>query len=68
MRAVQSGAPWADVRRMWSRAAVTFENILKPLAVPATGGILTALVAFVLIVQNILVGVPMAASCRTICL
>ena len=21
MRAVQSGAPWADVRRMWSRAA-----------------------------------------------
>jgi len=44
---------------MWSRAAVTFENILKPLAVPATGGILTALVAFVLIVQNILVGVPM---------
>ena len=59
MRAVQSGAPWADFRRMWSRAAGTFENILKPLAVPATGGILTALVAFVLIVQNILVGVPM---------
>src|SRR5580704_14481302 len=30
VRAAQSGAPWADVRRMWSRAAVTFENILKP--------------------------------------
>jgi anti-sigma factor RsiW len=59
MRAVQSGAPWADVRRWWSRTVVSFENILKPLAVPATGGILTALVAFVLIVQNILVGVPM---------
>jgi Putative zinc-finger len=59
VQAAQSGAPWAGARRLWSRAVVTFENILKPLAVPATGGILTALVAFVLIVQNILVGVPM---------
>jgi hypothetical protein len=46
-------------RRLWSRAVLTFENILRPIAVPATGGVLTALVAFVLIVQNILVGIPM---------
>src|SRR6204780_2735931 len=46
-------------QRLWSRAVLTFENILRPIAVPATGGVLTALVAFVLIVQNILVGVPM---------
>jgi hypothetical protein len=36
-----------------------FENILQPLAVPATGGILTALAVFVLVVQNLLVGVPL---------
>jgi hypothetical protein len=59
VRAARSGAPWADLRRLWSKAAVAFEDILKPIAVPATGGILTALVAFVLVVQNILVGVPM---------
>lgn len=57
--AARSGAPWADLRRLWSRVVVSFEDILKPIAVPATGGILTALVAFVLVVQNILVGVPM---------
>ena len=32
---------------------------LKPLAVPATGGILTALLVFVLVAHNVLVGVPM---------
>jgi anti-sigma factor RsiW len=46
-------------QRIWSRVAFTFDNILRPIAVPATGGVLTALVAFVLIVQNILVGIPM---------
>ncbi len=47
------------MQRIWSRAVLTFENILRPIAVPATGGVLTALVAFALIFQNILVGVPM---------
>lgn len=46
------------VRHAWSRAALTFENIFRPLAVPATGGIVTALVVFALVVQNVLVGVP----------
>lgn len=43
----------------WDRAKLTFKNILEPLAVPATGGLLTALSVFVLVVQNVLVGMPM---------
>ncbi len=50
------------LRHAWSRVVLVFENILGPLAVPATGGILTALVAFVLVVQNILVGVPLGRA------
>jgi hypothetical protein len=49
-------------RRVWLRAVMVFENILEPFAVPATGGILTALVVFVLVVQNMLVGVPMGRA------
>ncbi|MGH9735894.1 MAG: anti-sigma factor family protein [Candidatus Acidiferrales bacterium] len=48
----------AKLRYCVQRAKLVFENILEPLAVPATGGILTALVVFILLVQNILVGVP----------
>jgi putative zinc finger protein len=58
-QAAQVQPAWASVRRMWSRALLVFENILEPLAVPATGGILTALVVFVLLVQNIIVGMPL---------
>jgi hypothetical protein len=36
-----------------------FEDIFSRLAVPATGGILTALVVFVLVVQNVLGGVQL---------
>jgi Putative zinc-finger len=49
---------WFDLGRVASTARLAFKNILEPLAVPATGGLLTALAVFVLIVQNILVGVP----------
>jgi Putative zinc-finger len=48
--------------RLWVRAVMVFENILEPFAVPATGGILTALVVFVLVVQNMLVGVPLGRA------
>lgn len=58
-QAAQVQPAWAGVRRMWSRALLVFEDILEPLAVPATGGILTALVVFVLLVQNIIVGMPL---------
>ena len=45
------------VRYCWERAKLVFENIVEPRFVPATGGILTALVVFTLVVQNLLVGV-----------
>jgi hypothetical protein len=45
---------------LWFQVSRWFEDILEPLAVPATGGILTALVVFVFLVQNILVGLPMS--------
>lgn len=53
---------WALANRIWVQVRMVFEDILEPLAVPATGGILTALVVFVLLVQNILVGVPLTGS------
>lgn len=46
-----------NLRYCWARAKLVFENIVEPMFVPATGGILTALVVFTLVVQNLLVGV-----------
>jgi hypothetical protein len=48
-------------RRAWLRTKLVFENILEPLAVPATGGIVVAMLAFVFVVQGILVGIPFGA-------
>jgi len=45
--------------RFWGRVAVFFDNILRPLAVPATGGLLTAAFAFAFLVQSLIVGIPM---------
>lgn len=45
--------------RIWARVAVFFDNILRPLAVPATGGLLTAAFAFAFLVQSLIVGIPM---------
>ena len=58
VRASQARSIWSDAQYLWSRVKLVFENILEPLAVPATGGIITAIVVFVLLVQNIMVGVP----------
>src|SRR5271169_5462594 len=52
--------PW--LRRLVQRAAIISENILEPLALPATGGVLTAIFAFLFVVQGILVGVPVAGA------
>ncbi|HXJ16046.1 MAG TPA: anti-sigma factor [Candidatus Polarisedimenticolia bacterium] len=62
VQASQGPTPWAGIARLWSRAVLISQNILEPLAVPATGGILTALVVFVLVVQSTLVGVPLRGS------
>ncbi len=59
VQAAHSVSPWLTVRRSWSRAFLGFQDIFSRLAVPATGGLLTALVVFVLVVQNVLGGVAM---------
>ncbi|MGD0964548.1 MAG: zf-HC2 domain-containing protein [Candidatus Acidiferrales bacterium] len=58
VQASQLDSAWLSLGRLASQARLVFKNILEPLAVPATGGLLTALAVFVLVVQNILVGVP----------
>lgn len=45
----------------WGRAWVFFENILEPLAVPATGGLLTAAFFFVFLAQSLFLGLPIGA-------
>ncbi len=50
---------WA--RRMWGRAVLVFQNILEPLAVPATGGALTSFLVFALFLQSLLTGMPLGA-------
>jgi hypothetical protein len=60
LQASQAQSGWDSLRRVWSRTVLAFESILEPVALPATGGVLTALVVFVLVVQNMLVGVPLS--------
>ncbi len=55
----RAAGPW--VSRAWSRAGLVFENLLAPLAVPATGGTCTTLLVFVLLFHTLLVGVPLGA-------
>ena len=59
LRASEESTFRPAVVRLWSRIALISENILKPLAVPAFGGVVTAFAVFVLLVQTMLVGVPL---------
>jgi hypothetical protein len=59
MQASQERPPWDFVQRLWARALLVSQNILEPLAVPATGGVLTAVAVFMLVVQSMLVGMPL---------
>ncbi len=59
MRASRERSPWAGLARFWASTLLVFENLLGPLAVPATGGVLTALGVFIFVVHGLLVGVPM---------
>lgn len=47
--------------RIRGRMRLLFENILEPLAVPATGGVLTAVIVFALVVQSLTMGMPLGA-------
>jgi hypothetical protein len=58
-QASEARSPWAFVNRLWVRALLVSQNILEPLAVPATGGVLTAVAVFMLVVQSMLVGMPL---------
>ncbi len=51
--------PWG--RRALNRITITAENMLAPLALPATGGLVTALITFGLVFQTLLLGVPLGA-------
>jgi hypothetical protein len=59
VQASQARSRWEGVSRLWSRAVLISQNIVRPLAVPATGGVLTAVAVFILVVQSMLVGMPL---------
>jgi anti-sigma factor RsiW len=48
-------------RAFLGRALLVFDNILRPLAVPATGGVATAVLTFLIVVQSLFVGIPLGA-------
>jgi hypothetical protein len=48
-------------RRAWDTAVLVLENILEPVAVPATGGVMAAMLVFVIVMQSLFVGVPLGA-------
>jgi hypothetical protein len=58
VQASKERSPWAFAMKIWSRAVLISQNILEPLAVPATGGLLTAVAVFMLVVQSMLMGMP----------
>lgn len=51
--------PWPQ--RAWRRLGLLIENILEPLAVPATTGVVTALVVFAIVLHSLFLGVPLGA-------
>ena len=54
--------PWLHyVRRARTRAWLILENILEPLALPATGGLTVALIVFVVVCQVLGMGMPLRA-------
>ncbi len=49
------------LRQAWARAGVLIENLLEPVAVPATGGVMTALLVFAVVFHQLLIGIPLGA-------
>jgi len=62
LRASREESFWAGAIKWWSGAMIVSRNLLEPLAVPAAGGVLTALAVFVLLVHGMLTGVPMGGT------
>jgi hypothetical protein len=53
---------WAGASEFWARTRLISQNILKPLAFPATGGVLTAIAVFLFVTQGMLVGLPVSGG------
>jgi hypothetical protein len=53
---------WMGASDLWARARLMSQNILKPLAFPATGGVLTAIAVFLFVTQGMLVGLPVGGG------
>jgi hypothetical protein len=60
-RACLEAARPSLLHRMWRRAELIFETVLEPLAVPATGGLLSAVLTFTLVTGNLFLGIPLGA-------
>jgi hypothetical protein len=56
VRASQRPYAWSAIERFWSRFVLGTQNILQPLAVPATGGVLTAIAVFIFVTHSMIVG------------
>ena len=63
--AVAQARPWQGwagrVNMLTSRAHLILKNILQPVALPATGGVVAALLVFAVVFRVIAVGVPLGA-------
>jgi Putative zinc-finger len=59
LNASNTRSPSDLFQTVWTKAVLISANVLKPLAVPATGGVLTALGIFVLFVGSVLAGIPL---------
>src|ERR1700674_2166159 len=58
-----SDNPWVHyARRARTRGQLILENILEPMALPATGGLTVALVVFVMVCQLLGMGAPLRAG------
>lgn len=57
---VRNAEPW--YARAWSRISLTFQNFLAPVAVPTTGGLMSAVIVFAFMSQSMVNGVPRRGS------
>ena len=58
----QQSQDWPSrLRRMKDRAEILLDNVYRPLTVPATGGLLSAILVFVLVFQMIVPGITVRA-------
>ena len=62
VRASRKHSWLAGASDLWARTQLISQNILKPLAFPATGGVLTAIAVFLFVTQGMLVGLPVSGG------